>query len=438
MPPHNHAGAAGASTAADSARLGAANQATVRHDLQPRDRRALALAEVERRVEHVRQELMRLRGDEEESRHLQRAEHPYQVQQAPDHALREPQSGDQSGHWYKVRELGHGSFARVFRGFWWKPHGGVEFIAIKELNQGKMQQQEQNRRTMEREVRVMSRLKHTNLIRMYNYSITAALSYILMEYCPDGTLRDMSDSCAAAHHLPYKVRVCDAKSGVIIKGRRGGGGGWKRYVQSTVVGYLTQILRGLQHMHERNMLHRDVKTSNILLADHGRCAKISDFGETHAAEEGQVPSVRWNDAFTPGHAAPEFFWLNAAKYPHLQRKAQEQAAHAYQADVWSFGCLAVELITGHHPEIFLFEMRGMEKSLQNPLARVFKSCNWALSDPAALRLDFLEHPLIKTLPECASILDFLNACFEIEPKDRKSAAQLLDMPLLQKGRQTHF
>ena len=83
---------------------------------------------MERRVEHARQDLIRLRGDEEESRHLQRAEHPYQVQQAPNHALREPQSQDQSGHWYKVRELGRGSFARVFRGFWWKPHGGIEFF----------------------------------------------------------------------------------------------------------------------------------------------------------------------------------------------------------------------------------------------------------------------------------------------------------------------
>jgi len=434
MPPHNHAGAAGASTSADSARPGAADHAAVvRHDLEPRDRRAKALAEVERRVEHARQDLIRLRGDEEESRHLQRAEHPYQVQQAPNHALREPQSEDQSGHWYKVRELGRGSFARVFRGFWWKPHGGIEFIAIKELNEpGK------NQDKIEQEVRVMSRLKHTNLIRMYSYSITAALSYILMEYCPDGTLRDLSDSCAAAHHLPYKVRVRDAESGVIIKGRRGGGGGWKRYVQSTVVGYLMQILRGLQHMHERNMLHRDLKTSNILLADHGRCAKISDFGETHAAVEGQVPSVRLNEAFTPGHAAPEFFWLAASRHPHLQRKAQEQAAHAYQADVWSFGCLAVELITGHHPEIFLFEMRGMEERYQNPFARWFQSNKWALSVPASLRLDYLEHPLIKTLPECASILDFLNACFEIEPKNRKSAAQLLEMPLLHKGRQTHF
>jgi serine/threonine protein kinase len=62
----------------------------------------------------------------------------------------------------------------------------------------------------------------------------------------------------------------------------------------------------------------------------------------------------------------------------------------------------------------------------------------ARTSPELLRLDYREHPLIKSLPEFALILDFLNACFEVEPKNRKSAAQLLEMPLLQKGRQPQF
>ena len=346
-PPHAHTDAVATSTAPDTTHAVRPGATTaVRNDMEPRSRRAQALADVERTLLAKRQELMKLRGDEEESRHLQRAvadRQPYQAGQPPSIGPREPQSEDQSGHshghWYKQDVLGTGGFAKVSRGFWWKPHGGVEFIAIKEFdNPGK------NQDKIEQEVKVMSRLKHTNLVRMYNYSITATLSYILMEYCPDGTLRDLADSCAAAHQLPYKVQVFSKENrGVVIKRKRGGGGGWKRYVQSTVVAYLVQILHGMEHMHERNMLHRDLKTSNILLADHGRCAKISDFGEAHAAPEGQVPSVRMNNAFTLGHVPPEFFWLEANAPLENRRKAEEQAAFAFQADVWAFGCL-VEIL----------------------------------------------------------------------------------------------
>ena len=438
-PPHAHVDAAVNSTIPETTHAVRPGATTaVRNDLEPCERRAQALAEVERTLLAKRQELMKLRGDEEDSRHLQRAVADlHQAGQTPSIWPHEPQSEDQSGHshghWYKQHVLGSGSFAKVFRGFWWKPHGGVEFIAIKELNEpGK------NKDKIEQEVKAMSRLKHTNLVRMYNYSITATLSYILMEYCPDGTLRDLADSCAAAHQLPYKVQVFSKESkGVVIKRKRGGGGGWKRYVQSTVVAYLVQILHGMEHMHEQNMLHRDLKTSNILLADHGRCAKISDFGETHAPE-GQVPSVRMNDAFTVGHVPPEFFWLETNAPLEKRRKAEEQAAYAYQADVWAFGCLAVEIITGHHPEIYLFEMRGMAKENQTPTSGYFCSTRWARTSPELLRLDYREHPLIKSLPEFKLILNFLNACFEVEPKNRKSAAQLLEMPLLQKGRQPQF
>jgi serine/threonine protein kinase len=43
---------------------------------------------------------------------------------------------------------------------------------------------------------------------------------------------------------------------------------------------VVQVLQGVRHMHERELVHRDIKAANILLTNHGRCAKLSDFGES--------------------------------------------------------------------------------------------------------------------------------------------------------------
>jgi len=313
----------------DSKQPGEDLKVTVDEDLEVtvdanprRERRDAQLLELEKRLARHRYDLLNLKGKKEENRHSNR------LMSAPQQLLNHASpsgsgSGGGQGHWYKQQVLGKGGFATVFRGFLWKAHGGVEFIAIKEV--AKQKNAKDACRVcdkMMREVEVMAKLKHTHLVRYYGHSSKCENPYILMEYCSDGTLRDFVSSCCNAHSLPLKVMHLTAgtpgKSGSpwhpgkgSVEAGQDARGGWKRYVKSTAGTYLLQIAQGLHHMHQCNMIHRDLKAANVLLADHGRCAKISDFGETHAAPAGELPLVYPEgcaSGFTLGHVAPEFFW----------------------------------------------------------------------------------------------------------------------------------
>lgn len=391
--------------------------------------------------------LFELRGAQRESRHCQRAASDPQLhrESSGNDAI---EHGEEARQWYKQQELGKGAFASVFRGFWWKKSGGVEFIAIKELSGN--QPRHEGARKMAHEAAVMSRLMHINIVRYYGHS-ESVKPHILMEYCPDGTLRGMAQACALAHGLPCHVRILEECAVVHRVFRPGksrivpvhglGGGGWQRYAQSTVCMYLLQILQGLRHMHANNMIHRDLKTDNILLADHARCVKLSDLGETHAAAEGEFPNVAHTAAFTPGHAPPEFFWLGSgetipsadSEWGHLAVKARDQAAYADRMDVWALGGIAVELVTGHRPQDYLFESRGQPLHRMDPrgMVKVMQSNLMARQCPEKLRLDYREHPVILSLAERDKWVAFLDSCFEVEPSQRASAEKLLKTSLMQ-------
>jgi serine/threonine protein kinase len=99
-------------------------------------------------------------------------------------------------------------------------------------------------------------------------------------------------------------------------------------------------------------------------------------------------------------------------------------------DIWSVGCVAVELLTGHHPEDYLFETRGQNASLANTWSRIYQTRQMATACPERLRLDYLEHPLLKALPDRDKVLELLDACFELDAARRAAASDLLTLPLI--------
>jgi len=377
--------------------------------------------------------LFEVKGEQRESRHLQRAASDPQQHFEPsagDDAA--AQRGEETRQWYKEKQLGRGGFANVHRGFWYKAGGGVEFIAIKELD-GRNVGKDVSVSKLAREARVMAMLKHTHLVRYYGHT-ESVKPYILMEYCPDGTLRSLASSCAQAHFLPCTIRILEeacrkpfSPGKIQMVARQDyGGPSWKRFVRSTVCVYLRQILEGLRHMHDLNMIHRDLKAENVLLTDHARCAKLADFGETHVAAPGEFPNVTYTQAQTLGHCPPEFYWLRAEGA--FADRAKNQAAHAYKMDVWALGCIAVELMTGHKPEHYLFECRGLSPDqLENSFSMLYLSSKMAKECPEQLRLEYREHPVITALAERDKVVAFLDCCFAVDPQERASAAELLEM-----------
>lgn len=111
---------------------------------------------------------------------------------------------------------------------------------------------------------------------------------------------------------------------------------YNTFQEPLVRNFTRQILEGLSYLHARNIIHRDIKGANILVDNRG-AVKISDFG------------VSKKQGFTGIHAGPgtrtslqgSVFWMA----PEVVR----QSGQSIKSDIWSLGCLIVEMFTGSRP-----------------------------------------------------------------------------------------
>jgi eukaryotic-like serine/threonine-protein kinase len=154
----------------------------------------------------------------------------------------------------------------------------------------------------EREAAAAARLRHPSCLRAYSFARDPRHVYIAYEFVPGRTFREAlrAGELAEADAVEACAQVCD----------------------------------GLAHAHRAGILHRDVKPSNVLLADGGRIsARLLDFGLARMAEaetltaHGDVPG-------TLAYIAPE-------------RLAGESATEA--SDVWAVGVMLWEALAGRHP-----------------------------------------------------------------------------------------
>ncbi|XP_028754834.1 mitogen-activated protein kinase kinase kinase 5-like [Neltuma alba] len=176
-------------------------------------------------------------------------------------------------------------------------------------------------------------------------------------------------------------------------------GSLKKYIsergvlcESLIQNFTVQILSGLVYLHSRRVVHRDIKPDNLLV-DSNNIVKLVDFGlAKHLGE-----SVgKHSQLGTPYYASPEV----------LQKLEYESSREASAADIWSLGCVIIEMFSGKHPWPRL--------EWQQAFYRV------CLKE---------EHPDIpKEL--CQDGKDFLQLCFRRTPAERPSAVALLDHPFV--------
>ncbi len=144
---------------------------------------------------------------------------------------------------YEIRELvGVGGMANVYKGY---DVAENRPVAIKILRDEFMDNEEFLHR-FRNEFRAISLLNHPNIVQVYDVSFTNKIQCIVMEYIDGITLKEYIEQ--------EKVLR------------------WKEAVHFTI-----QILRGLQHAHDRGIVHRDIKPQNIMLLSDGTI-KITDFG----------------------------------------------------------------------------------------------------------------------------------------------------------------
>ncbi|KAI9017574.1 kinase-like domain-containing protein, partial [Gaertneriomyces semiglobifer] len=269
-------------------------------------------------------------------------------------------------NWARGPLIGQGSFGKVYYGVNIDT-GDIMAVKQVELTDGiprarKEADQSDARRRMidalHREITLLKDLDHENIVRYLGYDVDGNVMNVFLEYVSGGSIA----------------------SSMATMGR---------FEEPLVRSLTYQILCGLEYLHERCIIHRDIKGGNILLDDNG-IAKISDFGISKKNE--YKMAYRFNSRMslkgTVHWMAPEVI------------KAKGYSA---KVDIWSLGCLVLEMFTGYHPWQQLDEMQTM----------------WKLGRENT-------PPMPDWLSESAK--DFLDKCFTIDPDQRPTATELLTHP----------
>nr|CCC93403.1 putative serine/threonine protein kinase [Trypanosoma congolense IL3000] len=163
----------------------------------------------------------------------------------------------------------------------------------------------------------------------------------------------------------------------------------------TVRLFIRDVLRGLYKLHSNGIIHRDVKPQNVLLTLCGTC-KISDFGASaflHEVVRKQMEGSGLQVQGTPVYLAPE-----AARGKPVE-----------QSDIWSCGIMFLQLLTGELP----YPKRVLEMA---PQVLIYQIGSAAARPVVPDNLDEF-------------CLEFANICLKDDPSERKSAEQLLQLPI---------
>ncbi|KAB2045541.1 hypothetical protein ERO13_D01G143000v2 [Gossypium hirsutum] len=200
------------------------------------------------------------------------------------------------------QKLGEGGFGPVYRG---KLDDGRE-VAVKKLSHSSRQ----GKKEFENEARLLARVQHRNVVNLLGYCVHGAEKLLVYEYVTNESLDKL-----------------------LFKSNRKTELDWKRRYE-----IISGVARGLLYLHEdshNRIIHRDIKAGNILLDDKW-VPKIADFGMARLFPEDQT-HVNTRVAGTNGYMAPEYV-MNGRL--------------SVKADVFSFGVVVLELISGQRNSSF--------------------------------------------------------------------------------------
>ncbi|KAG2717143.1 hypothetical protein I3760_03G159600 [Carya illinoinensis] len=197
----------------------------------------------------------------------------------------------------EANKLGQGGFGPVYKG----KFSGGQLIAIKRLSRGSGQGLEE----FKNEVVLIAKLQHRNLVRLLGYCIVGDEKMLLYEYMPNKSLDSFLFDRTLCVLLSWEIRF------------------------NIILG----IARGLLYLHQDSRLriiHRDLKTSNVLL-DEEMNPKISDFGLARIFGGKQTEGSTNRVVGTYGYMSPEYAL---------------EGFFSVKSDVFSFGVVVLEIISG--------------------------------------------------------------------------------------------
>ncbi|NWT82651.1 NEK5 kinase, partial [Lanius ludovicianus] len=259
-----------------------------------------------------------------------------------------------------IKKIGEGSFGKIFLA---KGKMDNEPCVIKEINLTKMPMKEKE--ASEKEVILLAKMKHANIVTFYASLQEKNKLYIVMEYCDGGDL----------------MKRINMQHGVLFD-------------EDQILSWFVQISLGLKHIHDKKILHRDVKAQNIFLSNNGKVAKLGDFGI--ARQLNSTTEFAHTCVGTPYYLSPEIC---------------ENRPYNNKTDIWSLGCVLYELCTLKHPVSTVQSGNSLHEL-------VLKICRGRFR-PVSPNYSYDLRILISQL-------------FKISPRDRPSINSILRKPFLQK------
>ena len=228
------------------------------------------------------------------------------------------QQGIGIGPFQMTHKLGEGQFGDVFLGIHEETN---EKVAIKQISKAKIAEKEGvDINTIYNEINIQKILFHPYLCKFYFAIENPDYIFIVTEYCNGG---DIYNQLYNMENPFEEVEACK---------------------------FFSQLLSGLEYMHNNYISHRDIKLENILL-DEYKDIKLTDFGLSKRFEE----NMEFNDRVgSPQYAAPEIFTSNKHK--------------GKIADIWSMGICLYTLVCGDFP----FSGNNLNELLKNLIKNNFE------------------------------------------------------------------
>ena len=196
------------------------------------------------------------------------------------------------------RQLGKGSFSCVYLV---TRKADQKIYALKSVTMDKLTKKEQQNSV--NEVRILASVSHPNVIgyREAFWDDSAQTLNIVMEYADDGDLQT-------------KIHQMKKNNGV--------------FEEETIWSYAIQMIEGLKALHDKKIMHRDLKSANIFLSKNKnknkKICKIGDMNVSKVVKE----KVLMTQTGTPYYASPEVW---------------NDKPYSYKSDLWSIGCVIYEL-----------------------------------------------------------------------------------------------
>ncbi|KAK9238406.1 hypothetical protein V1525DRAFT_400968 [Lipomyces kononenkoae] len=288
-------------------------------------------------------------------------------------------TGDPTRLYRNLHKIGQGASGGVYTAY---QVGTNLSVAIKQMNL----QQQPTKELIINEILVMKESKHRNIVNFIDSFLYRGDLWVIMEYMEGGSLTDV---------VTYNMMT-----------------------EGQIAAVCRETLFGLKHLHSSGVIHRDIKSDNVLLSLKGDI-KLTDFG--FCAQINDANIKRTTMVGTPYWMAPEV----------VSRKE-----YGPKVDIWSLGIMAIEMIEGEPPYLTESPMRALyliatngTPDLKDPgsLSSTFKAfLGWALQvdpDRRASAIELLDHNFMKQADNLRSLAPLVKAARLAKLQDRKSSGR---------------